>query len=143
MENKLLLIASELLDIAHLTFMNHGCNDLPLEFEELSSSEICKDFTDWYDPGLEIDNIAQMGDDTLMRYLSVKLKEIATQNNVFDFEIEKPDKDGHYLVFSRNSYPKNSKWLVAEYYLEDDVFYSESSDDPIDDVEKWAYLPKL
>jgi hypothetical protein len=52
-----------------------------------------------------------------------------------------PEKDGSYLVYAPKSFPKNSRFVVAEFYDDNDTFYSESSDEPMPDVTHWTTLP--
>ena len=52
-----------------------------------------------------------------------------------------PEKDGSYLVYAPRSFPKNSRWVVAEFYDDNNTFYSESSDSPMPDVTHWVPLP--
>ncbi len=52
-----------------------------------------------------------------------------------------PEKDGSYLVLAPKSFPKNSRFVVAEFYDDNNTFYSESSDEPMPDVTHWTYLP--
>jgi len=52
-----------------------------------------------------------------------------------------PKNQGHYLVYCPNSFPKNCKWVVAEFYEDNKTFYSESSDEPLIDVTHWCILP--
>jgi len=49
---------------------------------------------------------------------------------------------GSYLVYAPCSFPKNSRWLVAEYYDDVKGFYSESSEYFLEDVTHWCELPK-
>jgi len=49
---------------------------------------------------------------------------------------------GSYLVYAPESFPKNSRWLVAEYYDDVKGFYSESSENFLEDVTHWCELPK-
>lgn len=51
-----------------------------------------------------------------------------------------PEKDGSYLVWAPLSFPKNSRCVVAEFYDDNNTFYSESSDSPMPDVTHWAHL---
>lgn len=60
---------------------------------------------------------------------------------VHDIKNKYPEKDGHYLVLAPKSFPKNSRWLVAEYYADNKTFYSEASDYPLPDVTHWCELP--
>ena len=48
---------------------------------------------------------------------------------------------GSYLVYAPQSFPKNSRWLVAEYYDDVKGFYSESSENFLEDVTHWCELP--
>lgn len=49
---------------------------------------------------------------------------------------------GSFLVYAPRSFPKNSRWLVAEYYDDSKGFYSESSEMFLEDVTHWCNLPK-
>jgi len=53
---------------------------------------------------------------------------------------EKPTKQGHYLVKCKNSFPKNCDVVVAEFYEDNETFYSESTDCPINDVTHWRLI---
>jgi len=53
-----------------------------------------------------------------------------------------PDRCGSYLAYAPRSFPKNSRWVVAEFYDDNNTFYSESSDEPMPDVTHWVNLPK-
>ena len=48
-----------------------------------------------------------------------------------------PGKQGHYLVKAPKSFPKNCIVVVAEFYEDNNTFYSESSDCPILDATHW------
>ena len=61
---------------------------------------------------------------------------------IFNVKDKLPDVEhGSFLVYAPQSFPKNSRWLVAEYYGDDKEFYSESSDNCLPDVTHWTYLP--
>ncbi len=84
MDKQLLLLASQMLKLASDKFCNHGCNDLDGEALSLITDEnkLCNDIREWNgdDPWPEKAN--QIGDSSLMHYLSDKLKEEAeTQVN--------------------------------------------------------------
>lgn len=49
---------------------------------------------------------------------------------------------GSFLVYAPRSFPKNSRWLVAEYYDDCKGFYSESSEMFLEDVTHWCNLSK-
>jgi hypothetical protein len=49
----------------------------------------------------------------------------------------KPIKQGCYFVKCKTSFPKNCDVVVAEYYEDNQMFYSESSDSPIYDATHW------
>ena len=49
---------------------------------------------------------------------------------------------GSFLVWSPTQFPKNSNCLVAEYYDDVKGFYSESSEDFLEDVTHWQPLPE-
>jgi len=71
--------------------------------------------------------------------LNQKKKEM---NNVFSVKDKLPDVEhGSFLVYAPLSFPKNSRWLVAEYYDDVKGFYSESGEDFLKDVTHWCNLP--
>lgn len=53
-----------------------------------------------------------------------------------------PEKQGHFLVIAPKSFPKNCIMVVAEFYDDNNTFYSESSDYPMPDVTHWMPLPE-
>ena len=48
---------------------------------------------------------------------------------------------GSFLVYTPRSFPKNSRWVVAEFYNDIKGFYSEASEIFLDDVTHWCELP--
>lgn len=53
-----------------------------------------------------------------------------------------PEKDGSYLVYAPLSFPKNSRFMIAEFYTDNKTFYSESGgENALPDVTHWANLP--
>lgn len=50
---------------------------------------------------------------------------------------ELPTKQDHYFVKAPKSFPKNCIVVVAEFYEDNKMFYSESSDCPLPDVTHW------
>jgi hypothetical protein len=60
---------------------------------------------------------------------------------VFDAQKELPIREGSYLVYAPQSFPKNSHWLVGEYYDDVKGFYSESGENFMPDVTHWCNLP--
>jgi hypothetical protein len=61
---------------------------------------------------------------------------------VVDFSIRRPEKCGSYLVFAPESFPKNSRWMVAEFYDDNNMFYSEAGmENALPDVTHWCELP--
>ena len=61
---------------------------------------------------------------------------------VFNIKDELPNVEhGSFLVFSPTMFPKNSRWVVAEFYDDVKGFYSESSDTFLSDVTHWCELP--
>jgi len=61
---------------------------------------------------------------------------------VFDVNEVLPTERGSFLVYAPQSFPKNSRWVVAEYYEDVKGFYSESGDSFMPDVTHWCHLPK-
>lgn len=53
-----------------------------------------------------------------------------------------PEVSGFYLVRVVWSFPRNCRWLVAEYDDGTGRFYSESSESRLDDVTHWSPLPE-
>lgn len=53
-----------------------------------------------------------------------------------------PEKQGHFLVIAPKSFPKNCIMVVAEFYDDNHIFYSESGDNPMEDVTYWCELPE-
>ena len=73
-----------------------------------------------------------------------RLKEVfkyLESKKIFSITEKLPEKQGCYLVYAPKSFPKNSRWLVAEFYEDNNTFYSESSDYAIEDVTHWTKLP--
>ena len=65
-----------------------------------------------------------------------------TIHEIFNVKDKLPDVEcGSFLVYAPKSFPKNSRWLVAEYYDDVKGFYSESSENFLDDVTHWTKLP--
>ena len=61
---------------------------------------------------------------------------------IFNVKDKLPDVEcGSYLAYAPHSFPKNSRWLVAEYYEDVKGFYSESSENFLEDVTHWTKLP--
>ncbi len=60
---------------------------------------------------------------------------------IFSVKDKLPTINGSYLVYAPHSFPKNSRWLVGEYYEDVRGFYSEASEDFMSDVTHWTNLP--
>lgn len=61
---------------------------------------------------------------------------------IFNVKDKLPDVEcGSFLVYAPKSFPKNSRWLVAEYYDDVKGFYSESGENFMEDVTHWCKLP--
>ena len=52
-----------------------------------------------------------------------------------------PEIEGHYLVHTPRSFPKNCKLQIGELYSDDNSWYNEA-DDYLDDVTHWQPLPE-
>lgn len=52
-------------------------------------------------------------------------------------EEELPEKQGHYFVKVKNSFPKNCNVIICEFYDDNKTFYCECSDSPIYDAIAW------
>ena len=77
----LLLLASEMLDLAHDDFSNHGCNDLDEKVYKLITDDMLKEMRFWNSRGKDPwpEEAKFVGDSSLMAYLSYKLKDIAVE----------------------------------------------------------------
>lgn len=53
-----------------------------------------------------------------------------------------PEGEDHCIVWAPESFPKNSKCVIAEFYDDNNTFYSESSDYPMGDITHWILTPK-
>lgn len=63
-------------------------------------------------------------------------------SEIFNVKDKLPDVErGSFLVYAPESFPKNSRWLVAEYHDDVKGFYSESSENFLYDVTHWTTLP--
>ncbi len=63
-------------------------------------------------------------------------------NEVYSVKDKLPSVEcGSFLVYAPLSFPKNSRWLVAEYYDDVKGFYGESCENFLDDVTHWCELP--
>ena len=51
-----------------------------------------------------------------------------------------PEKQGYYLVWCPQSFPKNWPGVVAEFYEDNGLFYDEAFEDPIEDATHWQKL---
>lgn len=61
---------------------------------------------------------------------------------IFNVNDKLPDVEhGGFLAYALEGFPKNSRWVVAEYYADVKGFYSESSDNHLPDVTHWCELP--
>lgn len=63
-------------------------------------------------------------------------------NRWIDFKEEKPIKQGCYLVKCFSSYPKNCDVLLAEFYEDNKMFYSECSGCPLKHVTYWRPIER-
>lgn len=63
-------------------------------------------------------------------------------NNLFSVKEVLPKEDNSYLVLATKSFPKNSKFMVAEFYTDNNTFYSKYTDEPLEDVTHWTFLPE-
>jgi len=62
---------------------------------------------------------------------------------IFNVKDKLPNVEcGSYLAYAPQSFPKNSRWVVAEYYDDAKGFYSESGEYFMEDVTHWCELPK-
>jgi len=56
---------------------------------------------------------------------------------------DKLPEDGAFcLVYCPRSFPKNYRGVVGKFYDDNNMFYSESSDEPIEDATHWIELPE-
>jgi hypothetical protein len=78
MEKQIKLLAAKMLEEASEEFSNHGCNDLTKEVLDLITDEkrLCEDMKKWNGDDDWPTSVKQIGDSSLMHYLSDKLKGI-------------------------------------------------------------------
>lgn len=81
--------------------------------------------------------------DMLDSFYDLMQKEYEEKLRWIPVEEKLPDKQGHYLVIAPKSFPKNCKVVVAEFYDDNNTFYSESSDYPIEDATHWRHIDFL
>jgi len=63
--------------------------------------------------------------------------------NVFNVKDKLPEVErGSYLAYAPESFPKNSRWVIAEYYDDVKGFYDEAGENFMGDVTHWTELPK-
>lgn len=93
-----------------------------------------------HDTGLELVDIHDFSSkqifELMEEYASKKVEE-----RFFKYPDNKP-KQGHYLVRTPKSFPKNCKWVVAEFDQDSNMFYDEY-DEPLEDVTHWAEIPSF
>lgn len=80
----LLLLASEMLDLAQDKFSNHICNDLNDDVIKMIPQSLCDEIRQWNCPdGTESwpSDPIFIGDSSLMHFLSERLREMATEIN--------------------------------------------------------------
>lgn len=63
--------------------------------------------------------------------------------NWIDIKERLPEKQGHYLCYCPTSFYKNYRGVIAEFYEDNNTFYGESCESPLNDVLYWAELPEL
>jgi hypothetical protein len=79
--------------------------------------------------------------------LQERIQQLTTENETLKqktrwipIEEGKPAKDGHYLVKVAHSFPKNCDIVVAEFYEDNQEFYSESTECAIKDATHWRMI---
>ena len=83
----ILVLASEMLELAQNEFSNHGCNDLEDKIVKLIPESMLEEMRQWNSKGKDPWpwNAESVGDSGLMHFLSYKLKDISTQ---FDRDVK-------------------------------------------------------
>lgn len=88
-------------------------------------------------------------DNTLMHFAELyhkeKLKDIDEQSKWISVEDRLPDGYCQVLVYCPQSFPKNCRFLSANYYEDNQLFYGDSDEEPHEDVTHWMLIeyPKL
>ena len=90
--------------------------------KEYALSQHGKGFEGWPDFDYTIDDF-KSGVEFAQRWIPV--------------EEELPENQGHYLVIAPKSFPKNCEVMIAEFYEDNQTFYCEYSDFPLEDVTNW------
>lgn len=53
-----------------------------------------------------------------------------------------PEKMGHFLAYCPRSFPKNCRWVVAEFYIDGDCnWWYDEYDSHLEDVTHWCEIP--
>jgi len=73
--------------------------------------------------------------------LQKRVGELEARQKWISVEDGLPEQQCHCLVWAPKSFPKNTKHVVAEFYDDNQTFYSESSDESMPDVTYWMPLP--
>lgn len=95
--------------------------------------KLSEDVIDQTVNGASVSDIVQLITDFCQKEYEEKLRWIPVEEKL-------PEKQGHYLVVAPKSFPKNCKVVVAEFYEDNNTFYSESSDCPINDATHWRHI---
>ena len=75
--------------------------------------------------------------------LCCTLSKIRIMTETFNVKDKLPDVEcGSYLAYAPHSFPKNSRWVVAEYYDGVKGFYDEAGENGMEDGTQWCELPK-
>ena len=93
------------------------------EFAKNHSNQLCDKYGCTIDYSIPLEEAIMAGAEFAQRWISVNE--------------ELPDRQGCYLVKCKTSYPKNCDVIVAEFYDDNKMFYSESGDFAIHDATYW------
>lgn len=91
----------------------------------------------------DLKKLAQLHDENIELKKEIERLKAERDFSVYDVKNKLPNiEHGSFLVYAPKSFPKNSRWLVAEYYDDVKGFYSESSEQFLDDVTHYCELPE-
>lgn len=91
----------------------------------------------------DLKQLAQLHDENIELKKEIERLKGERDFSVYDVKNKLPNiEHGSFLVYAPKSFPKNSRWLVAEYYDDVKGFYSESSEQFLDDVTHYCELPE-
>lgn len=81
-------------------------------------------------------------DQTSLEEITKAIEWVEKQNQWISVEERLPEKMGHFIVYCPQSFPKNCRSVVAEFYIDGDFkgFYGEACESHLEDATHWCEL---